>query len=210
MENDNDEEALKQGESLFRQKCCFVAGAATPDRIPPPTIGEIAFAGRSNVGKSSLINVLTNRKALARSSRTPGRTQQINFFDLGGVMYLVDLPGYGYASSSKKKITAWNNMVQEYLRKRQTLKRVCVLIDSRRGCKEIDHDVINMLDRSHIPYTIILTKADKVPTSELQETKTKIEENLKDSITAFPEVFATSSSTKNGIAELRAFLSGRN
>ena len=206
MENGDGKATLKHGEILFRLKCRFVAGAAIPDRIPPPTLGEIAFAGRSNVGKSSLINTLTGRKALARSSRTPGRTQQINFFDLGGAIYLVDLPGYGYASSSKKKIIAWNNMVQEYLRKRQTLKRVCILIDSRRGCKEIDQGVIDMLNQSHIPYTIILTKADKIPIAELKETKANIEKNLKSDITAFPKVFATSSSTKNGIAELRAFL----
>ena len=201
-----DEAALKQGEVLFRSECQFVAGAATPNRIPPPTIGEIAFAGRSNVGKSSLINALTGRKALARSSRTPGRTQQINFFDLGGLMYLVDLPGYGYASSSKKKIFAWNDMTCGYLRGRQTLKRVCILIDSRHGFKTTDQDAMNMLDQSYVPYIIVLTKADKIKAAELQETKTKIEENLKSRTTAFPTAFSTSSDKKEGIAELRAFL----
>ncbi|MCK5518659.1 MAG: YihA family ribosome biogenesis GTP-binding protein [Alphaproteobacteria bacterium] len=201
-----DETAIKRGEVLFRSECQFVAGAATPDRIPPPTIGEIAFAGRSNVGKSSLINALTGRKALARSSRTPGRTQQINFFDLGGLMYLVDLPGYGYAVSSKKKIFAWNDMICGYLRGRQTLKRVCILIDSRHSFKDSDQDAMNMLDRSHVPYTIVLTKADKITATELQETIARIEDSLKSRTTAFPTVFATSSDKKKGIAELRAFL----
>ncbi|MFH1158265.1 MAG: ribosome biogenesis GTP-binding protein YihA/YsxC [Pseudomonadota bacterium] len=212
MKNDGfvaDEAALKRGEVLFRQECRFVAGAATPDRIPPPTFGEIAFAGRSNVGKSSLLNALTGRRALARSSRTPGRTQQINFFDLGGLMYLVDLPGYGYAAASKEKIFSWNDMVCGYLRGRQTLKRVCLLIDSRHGCKESDRDAMEMFDRTHVPYVVVLTKADKITAAELQETKTQIEDSLKFCITAFPEVFATSSDNKDGIAELRAFLAGK-
>jgi len=204
-----DESSLKKGEMLFRRECRFVAGAATPDRIPPPTVGEIAFAGRSNVGKSSLINALTGRKALARSSRTPGRTQQINFFDLGGLMYLVDLPGYGYAASSKKKIFAWNEMIYGYLHGRQTLKRVCLLIDSRHSFKDSDQDAMNMLDRSHVPYTIVLTKVDKITTAELQETIAKIEESLKSHNTAFPTAFATSSDKKKGIAELKAFLASR-
>lgn len=204
-----DKAALKQGEVLFRHECAFVAGADKPDRIPPPTLGEIAFAGRSNVGKSSLINAMTNRKGLARSSNTPGRTQQINFFDLGGLLYLVDLPGYGYASASKEKIHAWNDMIRGYLRGRQTLKRVCVLIDSRHGIKAIDQDTMEMLDQANVPYVIVLTKADKLKPEELPEMISKIEDELKTHPAACPKVYATSSDKKEGIPELRAFLAAR-
>jgi GTP-binding protein len=204
-----DAEALKRGETLFRQECKFVAGAATPDRIPPPTLGEIAFAGRSNVGKSSLINAMTGRKGLARSSNTPGRTQQINFFDLGGLMYLVDLPGYGYAAASKEKIHAWNEMIRNYLRGRQTLKRVCVLIDSRHGIKAIDQDTMEMMDQSNVPYIIVLTKSDKIKPQELADLQERIEEELKSHPAACPTVYATSSDKKTGIPELRAFLAGK-
>jgi len=206
MNKSGEVAALKHGEALFRRECSFVAGAATPDRIPPPTIGEIAFAGRSNVGKSSLINALTGRKALARSSNTPGRTQQINFFDLGGLMYLVDLPGYGYAAASKEKIHAWNDMIRGYLRARQTLKRVCVLIDSRHGIKAIDQDTMEMLDRSNVPYVIVLTKADKLKPKELADMLARIEKELKTHPAAHPRVYATSSDKKDGIRELQALL----
>jgi len=206
MDKPVDAEALKRGEILFRQECKFVAGAATPDRIPPPTLGEIAFAGRSNVGKSSLINAMTGRKGLARSSNTPGRTQQINFFDLGGLMYLVDLPGYGYAAASKEKIHAWNEMIRNYLRGRQTLKRVCVLIDSRHGIKAIDQDTMEMMDQSKVPYVIVLTKSDKIKPEELADLQARIEEELKTHPSACPRVYATSSDKKTGIPELRAFL----
>lgn len=200
---------LKKGEQLFSCECNFVAGAATPDRIPPPTLGEIAFAGRSNVGKSSLINAITGRKALARSSNTPGRTQQINFFDLGGQMYLVDLPGYGYAAASKEKILAWNDMIRSYLRGRLTLKRVCVLIDGRHGIKAVDQDAMEMLDSARVPYVIVLTKSDKLKPPELEAMVARIEEELKSHPAAFGKVFATSSDKKTGIPELRALLAVR-
>jgi len=209
MDKPIDAAALKQGEVLFRQECNFVAGAATPDRIPPPTLGEIAFAGRSNVGKSSLINAMTGRKGLARSSNTPGRTQQINFFDLGGMMYLVDLPGYGYASASKEKIHAWNEMIRGYLRGRLTLKRVCVLIDSRHGIKAIDQDTMEMLDQSNVPYVIVLTKSDKIKPQELADLQARIEEELKTHPAACRKVYATSADKKTGIPELRAFLAAK-
>ena len=206
MNKSVDAAGLKQGELLFRHECAFVAGADKPDRIPPPTLGEIAFAGRSNVGKSSLLNALTGRKGLARSSNTPGRTQQINFFSLGGLLFLVDLPGYGYAMASKEKIHAWNDMIRGYLRSRQTLKRVCVLIDSRHGIKAIDQDSMEMLDQSNVPYVIVLTKADKLKAQELADTVARIEEELKTHPAAYPKVYATSSDKKSGIPELRAFL----
>lgn len=201
-----DNSSFKKGETLFLNECKFVAGAASPDRIPPPTLGEIAFAGRSNVGKSTLINALTGRKALARSSNTPGRTQQINFFDLGGILYLVDLPGYGYAAASKEKIHAWNAMIRDYLRGRQTLKRVCVLIDSRHGFKDIDRETLKMLDTARVPYTIVLTKADKLKAPELAEVTARIADELKSRPSALPEIYATSADKKQGIAELRALL----
>lgn len=201
-----DAEAITRGEQLFRREGRFVAGADTPDRIPPPTIGEIAFAGRSNVGKSSLINALVDHKGLARSSNTPGRTQQINFFDIGGRFLLVDLPGYGYAAAMKTKVEAWNDMVSAYLRGRQTLKRVCVLIDARHGIKAVDQDAMEMLDAVAVPYVIVLTKADKVKPTDLPPLIARIEEELKDHPSALPTVFTTSSDKKAGIPELRAFL----
>ena len=191
---------------LFRQECRFVAGAASTDRIPPPALGEIAFAGRSNVGKSTLLNALTGRKALARASTTPGRTQQINFYDLGGLMLLVDLPGYGYAAASKEKVHAWNDMVRGYLRGRPTLKRVCVLIDSRHCLKDIDLETMGMLDAVRVPYVVVLTKADKLKAPELAAVLAQVEEELKSHPVAVPKPYPTSADKKQGIAELRAFL----
>jgi GTP-binding protein len=191
---------MKSRADIFLAECAFVAGADEPGRIPPPTIGEIAFAGRSNVGKSSLINALTNRKTLARASNTPGRTQQINFFDLSGHMYLVDLPGYGYAVAPKGKVHAWNDMVRGYLRGRPTLKRVCVLIDARHGLKDVDRETLDMLEDVHVDYVIVLTKADKIKTAELNARVAEIEAE------AGAKVYATSADTKAGILELRAFL----
>jgi len=197
----------KEGGSVFFLPCEFVAGAATPDMIPPPTITEIAFAGRSNVGKSSLINALVNRKGMARSSNTPGRTQQINFFSLNGKMMLVDLPGYGYAVAAKTKVHAWNDMVRNYLQMRQTLKRVCVLIDARHGIKAIDQATMEMLDAARVPYVAVLTKADKIKESELEELTRRIGEELKaNHPLAAAKIYPTSSDKKTGIEDLRTFL----
>jgi GTP-binding protein len=204
--NPMNEQALKKGEALFRCECRFAYGADHPGIIPPPTIKEIAFAGRSNVGKSSLLNALTGRRALARTSNTPGRTQQINFFELDGQLYLVDLPGYGYAKASKERVHAWNDMVFNYLQSRMTLKRVCVLIDARHGIKDIDDETMAFLDSANVPYAVIMTKADKLKAAELAEVVTSVIQGLKSHACAHPEPFVTSSDKKTGIPELRAFL----
>lgn len=206
MDKKADDTAIKQGELLFRRECNFATAASIDSSLPEPTVSEVAFAGRSNVGKSSLINALTGRNGLARASNTPGRTQQINFFDLGGVIYLVDLPGYGYAAASKEKVHAWNEMVRSYLRTRQTLKRACLLIDSRHGLKDIDLETMGMLDKANVPYVIVMTKADKLKAPELAATLAAVEDELKKHPCALPHVYATSADKKLGIAELRAFL----
>lgn len=202
-----DEAALQRGEKMFKQDCRFVAGAQSIDALPPPDLPEVAFAGRSNVGKSSLINAITGRKGLARASNTPGRTQQINFFQLGSDMHLADLPGYGYAVASKTKIAHWNDMIRAYLRARPSLQRVCVLIDSRHGIMAVDQDALEMLDAARTPYVVVLTKTDKIKPAEAQGMALRIEDELKSYKCAFPKVYATSVSSKAGIAELRAILS---
>lgn len=204
---DIDAEAIKRGEKVFRQESRFVAGADKPELLPPPDLPEVAFAGRSNVGKSSLINALTGRRGLARASNTPGRTQQINFFELGeDLLRLVDLPGYGYAVASKTKIHAWNNLIRTYLKKRVNLRRVCVLVDARHGIKVVDQDTMELLDDAGVPYVIVLTKSDKVKPPELESLIARIETEIKDHKGAFPRVYATSATSAEGIPELRAIL----
>lgn len=201
------EAELKKGEWLFRQECRFVAGVQHLGTMPETGLPEIAFAGRSNVGKSSLINALTGRKSLARTSNTPGRTQQINFFELGGVMCLVDLPGYGYAKASRSKVSSWNDLIDAYLKRRGNLKRIYVLIDARHGIMAADQVALEKLDAANVPYVVVFTKADKVKPDELAKTVARVEEELKaDHAGAFPKVYTTSSTRKKGLAELRAIL----
>jgi len=199
-----DAETLKEAEKFFRRECRFVAGADSFARIPPSPVAEIAFAGRSNVGKSSLINALTGRKNLARSSNTPGRTQQINFFDLDGVLQLADLPGYGYAKATRSKVHAWNTMVSQYLKTRNNLKRLFVLVDARHGLLAADYKALDIIDGAGVPYIAILTKADKVKKAELETIKAGVEDVMRTRKTSFPRVYITSAEKGWGIPELRA------
>lgn len=192
-------EALKAAERLFRGECRFVAGAKKPADLPEEGLPEVAFAGRSNVGKSSLINALTGRKALARTSNTPGRTQQINFFELAGGLRLVDLPGYGFAAASKDKIDSWTGLIRTYLKHRQSLKCVCLLIDARHGPKDSDIGAAGVLEGLGVPYVAVLTKCDKVKPPALAALVAEMEG-------AFPAVCATSATKGAGIPELRTLL----
>jgi GTP-binding protein len=204
--SENDAELEEAGRLLFARECRFVTGVAQMERLPPASAPEIAFAGRSNVGKSSLINALTGRNNLARASNTPGRTQQINFFDLDQRLTLVDLPGYGYAKAPKEQVARWTDLVNAYLRGRPSLRRACVLIDSRHGLKENDLEVMTMLDKAAVPYQIVLTKADKIKPSALAALEARIIDDIRRRPAAFPEIIATSSESGLGIARLRAAL----
>lgn len=188
---------------LFAQECTFVAGADKMEILPAPTLPEIAFAGRSNVGKSSLINALLNRKTLARISHTPGRTQQLNFFLLGKHFYIVDMPGYGYAAVSKEKIKTWAHLIHDYLRGRVPLKRVFLLIDSRHGFKPSDLAVMTELDKSAVSYQIVLTKSDKSTAAHLESLLSSLTDVLKKHPAAYPTPLLTSSLTKEGLDPLR-------
>ena len=201
-----DSEALEAGRKLFAGTCDFMWGSEKQDQLPPPGLPEIAFAGRSNVGKSSLVNALTGRKTLARVSHTPGRTQQINFFDLGHRLVLVDLPGYGHAEVSKEKKHNWGRLIRDYLRGRVALRLVCLLIDGRHGLKDVDREIMKLLDESAVAYRIVLTKADKTKPAELASIVEAVSLELKKHTAAFPELFVTSSHEAEGIAEIRALL----
>jgi len=191
---------------LFAQECRFVAGAATEDALPTPGPVEIAFAGRSNVGKSSLINALTGRNALARISRTPGRTQQINFFDLAGRLTLVDLPGHGYAQVGRAKVAEWSQLIDAYLRGRPNLVRVLLLIDSRHGFKEPDLKLMKRMDEAALSYQIVMTKADTLKVAELATHKARLAIQLERRPAAHPTIAVTSSRDGAGIGALRADL----
>lgn len=197
---------IEAGRILFAGECGFVAAVAELERMPPMTLPEVAFAGRSNVGKSSLINALTGRNSLARASNTPGRTRQLNFFDLAGRLLLVDMPGYGYAEAPKTEIARWTHVVESYLRGRVTLRRLCVLVDGRHGLKDSDRDLMDQLDRAAVSYQIVLTKVDKVRASERQALVDATNLALKKRAAALPIIAFTSSETGEGIAELRAGL----
>lgn len=195
---------LEVGRLLFAQTCDFVMGVRTEVDLPPVELPEVAFAGRSNVGKSSLLNALTNRRTLARTSNTPGRTREVNFFRLGGRLMLVDLPGYGYARAGKKEIARWNELIGDYLRGRGNLLRVYLLIDARRGIGAPDRKVMELLDKAAVVYQVVLTKIDKVKPGPLGKVQAATEAELKRHGAAYPEILATSSKNKIGLELLRA------
>jgi GTP-binding protein len=201
-----DDTAIERGRWLFAQACRFVAGAVTADQLPAATLPEVAFAGRSNVGKSSLINALTGRTALARISRTPGRTQQINFFNLAEMLILVDLPGYGYARVSKRQVADWTRLAHDFLKGRATLRRVCVLVDARHGIKPVDTALMDELDDSAVSYQVVLTKTDETNAAALEDVCAGVKAALARRPAAHPELVLTSARDGTGIAGLRAAL----
>ncbi|MBV9964256.1 MAG: YihA family ribosome biogenesis GTP-binding protein, partial [Alphaproteobacteria bacterium] len=183
---------IETGRLLFAQECRFIAGAADPEALPPEDLPEIAFLGRSNVGKSSLVNALAGRRMLARTSRTPGRTRQLNFFALDRRLMLVDLPGYGFADASKTAVKAWSQTVLHYLRSRASLRRVCLLIDSRHGLKEPDQPILQLCDSAGLSYQIVLTKTDKTSAAGRAATAIAIRTELARHGAAHPEIHLTS------------------
>ncbi|MEX2647937.1 MAG: ribosome biogenesis GTP-binding protein YihA/YsxC [Alphaproteobacteria bacterium] len=201
-----DAEALAAAERLFARPCRFTISAAKESDLPTPTLPEIAFTGRSNVGKSSLLNALVGRRDLARTSQTPGRTRMLNLFDLDGRLVLVDLPGYGHASAPRAEIKAWTGLAERYLRGRPTLRRVLVLIDARRGAMAGDRAVMAALDAAAVVYQAILTKADAVKPGALAQRLAALEAELARRPAAYPVVIATSARTGAGIAALRVSL----
>jgi GTP-binding protein len=197
---------IEAGRRMFAAECRFVYASQRIDQLPPPAGPEIAFAGRSNVGKSSLLNALTGRHALARVSGQPGRTRQLNFFDLGGVLTLVDMPGYGYARAGKDIKEDWQGLMFDYLRGRPTLRRVILLLDSRIEVKPVDVAVLELLDRAAVTYQLVLTKIDGVKPPALERKQREVEALARKHPAAHPEVIATSSETGEGMPELRAAL----
>lgn len=197
---------LESGRRLFAQSCRFVAGVAELDQLPPFSLPEVGFAGRSNVGKSSLLNALTGRRSLARISNTPGRTRQLNFFELGGRLMLVDLPGYGYAKAPKTEIRRWTRLTRDYLRGRPSLRRVCLLIDARRGVGEGDLQVMHELDAAAVSYQLVLTKTDKTDAETLALREREVAALHSRHVALHPDLLATSARRDEGLAALRAGL----
>ncbi|HET7851784.1 MAG TPA: ribosome biogenesis GTP-binding protein YihA/YsxC [Methyloceanibacter sp.] len=197
---------VRRGEALFRAPSTFVKGVVGVADLPKAGRPEVAFAGRSNVGKSSLINALTGQKSLARVSVTPGRTRELNFFTLGkgDDFYLVDMPGYGYARASKAEVKGWTRLIQDYLKGRRELKRVYLLIDARHGLKDSDREILTLMDEAAVSYQGVLTKADKPKASELAAIESKVAAELARRPAAYPQLIATSARTGAGLPELRA------
>jgi len=200
---------IEKARKLFSGECKFIAAALNSNAVPDEECYEIAFAGRSNVGKSSLVNALTNRKTLARTSQTPGRTRQLIFFELQHnvtKLRLVDLPGYGYAKAPKKDIQSWTSLTLKYLKGRPSLRTICLLIDSRRGIGVYDELIMKELDKAAVSWIVILTKADKLTNEEIEKIKDSTSKNISKHPAAYPEIIVTSSLNSDGIPMLRAYL----
>ncbi len=206
MDEEFSKTELETARKIFAGSCDFMLGVVALKGLPDANLPEVAFAGRSNVGKSSLLNTLTGRNSLARTSNTPGRTQELNYFNLGDRLYMVDMPGYGYAKVSKEKIKSWTNLIFDYLRGRPTLRCVFILIDARHGLKPTDIELMEVLDKSAVSYRIILTKADKVKSQGLEAVTEKIKQAIKDHGAAYPDILYTSSIKATGIPELRCII----
>ena len=203
-----DDATREKGRLLFAGPVDFVKGVVAMEGLPPPDRAEVCFAGRSNVGKSSLINALTGRKNIARASNTPGRTQEINYFNLGAEHYLVDLPGYGFAEAPVAVVAKWQRLLKAYLAGRQTLRRAFVLIDTRHGIKAVDEEILTLLDRSAVTFQVVMTKADKVRPADREKVLAQVRATLQKHPAAYPEIVLTSSEKGCGIETLRAIVAG--
>ncbi len=203
-----DHAELDHGHKLFRGEVSFLKGVVGMEHLPPPDRIEFCLAGRSNVGKSSLINALTGRNSLARTSNTPGRTQEINFFELGETHYMVDLPGYGFAKAPTSVVAQWQELLKRYLAGRVNLRRVFLLIDSRHGAKAVDEEIMSLLDKSAVTFQVVMTKTDKISATGLAEALERTREVLQKHPAAFPELVTTSSEKGENIDQLRGIISG--
>lgn len=199
-------ELIERARVLFAGETDFLKGVVAMDGLPPADRIEVCFAGRSNVGKSSLINALTGRKSLARTSNTPGRTQEINFFTLAESHYIVDLPGYGFAEAPLPVVEKWQRLLKAYLSGRQTLRRVFVLIDARHGIKQVDQEILKRLNQSAVTFQVVLTKIDKIKTAEIDKVVAQVSDGLAKHPAAFPEIVLTSSEKGEGIPTLRSII----